>query len=45
MAKALVNAAVSFARENDYKIMPLCPYAEKLFLRDPSYDDVKAPVL
>lgn len=45
VAKALVNAAVSFARENDYKIMPLCPYAEKLFLRDPSYDDVKAPVL
>lgn len=45
VAKALVNAAVSFARENGYKIMPLCPYAEKLFLRDSSYDDVKVPAL
>lgn len=45
VAKALVNAAVDFARVKSYKIMPLCPYAEKLFLRDSSYDDVKAPVL
>ena len=41
VAKALVNAAVAFARENGYKIMPLCPYAERLFKRDSSYDDVK----
>ena len=41
VAKALVNAAVAFARENGYKIMPLCPYAEKLFMQDYSYDDVK----
>lgn len=45
VAKALVNAAVAFARENSHKIIPLCPYAEKLFMRDSSYDDVKAPAL
>ena len=45
VAKALVNASVAFARENGYKIMPLCPYAEKLFMRDSSYDDVKVPAL
>lgn len=41
VAKALVNTAVAFARENGCKIMPLCPYAEKLFMQDYSYDDVK----
>ena len=45
VAKALVNAAVDFARENGYKIMPLCPYAEKVFMRDSSYDDVNADKL
>lgn len=42
VAKALLDAAVAFARENGYKIMPVCPYAEKVFRRDDSYDDVKA---
>ena len=42
VAKALVNAAVAFARENGNVIMPLCPYAEKVFMRDSAYDDVNA---
>ena len=39
--KALLNAAVAFARENGYRIRPVCPYAEKVFLRDSGYDDIK----
>ena len=42
VAKALLNAAVDYARNNGYKIMPLCPYAEKVFRRDTSFDDVKS---
>ena len=37
IAKALLDAAVAFARENGYKVRPVCPYAEKVFNRDPSY--------
>lgn len=40
VAKALLNAAVAFARENGYKIRPVCPFAEKVFQRDSGYDDV-----
>jgi len=42
VARALVNAAVSFARENRYTIRPVCPYAEALFRRDSTYDDINA---
>lgn len=42
VAPTLLNAAVSFARENGYKIRPVCPYAEKVFLRDEGYKDVTA---
>ena len=42
VAPALLNAAVSFARENGYKIRPICPYAEKVFQRDKSYKDITA---
>ncbi len=37
IAKALLDAAVAFARENGYKVRPVCPYAETVFNRDPSY--------
>lgn len=37
IAKALLDAAVAFAQENGYKIRPVCPYAEAVFNRDPSY--------
>lgn len=42
IARALVDAAVGFARESGLTIRPVCPYAEKLFLRERSYDDVNA---
>ena len=40
VAKALLDAAVSFARENGYKVRPVCPYAEKVLRRDPQYNDI-----
>lgn len=36
----LVKHAVSFARENDLKIKPLCSYAAKQFERHQEYQDV-----
>lgn len=42
VAKALLNAAVAYARENGYRIRPVCPYVEKVFLRDSEYDDINA---
>ncbi|MDF9796586.1 putative GNAT family acetyltransferase [Catalinimonas alkaloidigena] len=38
--EALVEAAVSWARENKKKIMPLCPFANSVFRKNPSYQDV-----
>ena len=42
VARALVDAAVAFARESGFKIRPVCPYAESLFRRNGTYDDVNA---
>lgn len=36
----LVEAAVVFARENDLKIMPLCPFANAVFKKKSAYQDV-----
>lgn len=41
-AKQLVMAGVDYARENDIKIIPLCPYAKMRFDRDRSLRDVLA---
>ncbi|NGX83500.1 GNAT family N-acetyltransferase [Aequorivita sp. KMM 9714] len=41
-AKQLVMAGVDYARENDLKIIPLCPYAKMRFDRDESLRDVLA---
>ncbi len=38
--KQLVNAAVEFARKNEIKIIPLCPFAKSVFNRVPDYADV-----
>lgn len=37
IAKALLDVAVAFARENNHKIRPICPYAEAVFKREPEY--------
>ena len=39
--KKLVYAAVEFARENEHKILPLCPFAKKLFDKDESLSDIR----
>ena len=36
----LVRAAVEYARENDLKIRPVCPYTKKVIERTPEFQDV-----
>jgi len=40
IGKQLVMAAVAFARENNLKILPLCPYAKSVFDRTSAIKDV-----
>ncbi len=40
LGKQLVMAAVTFARENHLKILPLCPYAKRVFDRTAEIADV-----
>lgn len=40
LGKQLVAAAVTFAREKNLKIIPLCPYAHAQFKKVPEYADV-----
>lgn len=42
LAKKIFMAGVKYARENDKKIIPLCPYAKARFDRDESLKDVLA---
>ena len=41
LAKKLVYRAVEYARENEYKIEPVCSYVASVFERYDEYDDVK----
>ncbi|HNP22789.1 MAG TPA: GNAT family N-acetyltransferase [Panacibacter sp.] len=36
----LVSAAVAYARENNIKILALCPYAKSVFKKRPEFSDV-----
>lgn len=38
--KMMVAKAVAFAREKNIKIIPLCPFAKKVFDKNPEYSDV-----
>lgn len=38
--KKMVAKAVEFAREKNIKIIPLCPFAKKVFDKTPEYKDV-----
>ena len=38
----LVQAAVEWARKDNAKLMPLCPYARSVFDKAPEYADVLA---
>ncbi|NNE31661.1 MAG: N-acetyltransferase [Winogradskyella sp.] len=37
----LVEEAVTYARQNNLKIMPLCPFANAVFRKRSEYNDVK----
>lgn len=39
-ARQLLDAAVKWARENDTKFIPVCPYVKAQFDKDPSIHDV-----
>ncbi|PHR92725.1 MAG: GNAT family N-acetyltransferase [Leeuwenhoekiella sp.] len=41
-ASELLDYVVNWARENDIKIEPLCPFAEIKFDEKPEYADVRA---
>lgn len=38
----LVTKAVEYARNNNLKILPLCPFAKKVFDNDVKLEDVRA---
>lgn len=40
VGKALVEAGVAYARENNLKVIPLCPFAKATIERDESLQDV-----
>ncbi|MEC3878564.1 GNAT family N-acetyltransferase [Parapedobacter sp. 10938] len=40
IGKNLVMAAVGFARENGFKVLPLCPYAKSVFEKTKAIQDV-----
>ena len=40
LGKQMVAQAVTYARENNIKIIPLCPFAKKVFYKTPEFRDV-----
>ncbi len=40
IGKQMVAAAVEYARENDIRIMPLCPFAKAVFEKVETFRDV-----
>ncbi|CAN5275883.1 GNAT family N-acetyltransferase [soil metagenome] len=40
LGRQLVKAGVEYAREQHIKILPLCPFAKKIFDLTPGYADV-----
>jgi uncharacterized protein len=40
--RKLVEAAVEWARKENARLMPLCPYAKSVFDKTPEYQDVLA---
>ncbi|PAU94800.1 GNAT family N-acetyltransferase [Aliifodinibius salipaludis] len=40
IGKALVKHAVNYARENELRVIPLCPFAKSIIERDESLQDV-----
>jgi predicted GNAT family acetyltransferase len=42
IGRKLVDAAVLYAREKGYKIIPQCPYAAAVIKKTPEYQDILA---
>jgi predicted GNAT family acetyltransferase len=42
IARRLVEAAVVWAREQQIRLVPVCPFAKAVFDREPSFSDVLA---
>lgn len=42
-ARLLFDTAVAFARKKNVKIIPICTYANAMFRRDSSFNDVLYP--
>ena len=42
VAKKLLDQAAQYARENHYKMNPICSYVVAAFEKSSAYDDVKA---
>ena len=42
IGKDIVEAGVKYARENDLKIVPSCPFAKKVIDETPDFQDVLA---
>jgi uncharacterized protein len=42
IARRLVEGAVSWAREQNIKLVPVCPFAKTVFDREPAFGDVLA---
>ena len=40
LGKQMVAQAVTYARENNIKIIPLCPFAKKVIDKTPEFQDV-----
>jgi uncharacterized protein len=40
VGKKLVEKGVGFARENDLKVLPLCPFAKAIIDKTPEFQDV-----
>ena len=40
LGKQMVAQAVTYARENNIKIIPLCPFAKKVFDKTPEFRDL-----
>jgi len=42
IARRLVEAAVNWARDQNIKLVPVCPFAKAVFDREPAFGDVLA---
>lgn len=38
----LVEAAIAYARQNDEKIVPICPFSKKYMMEHPEVQDIEA---